>query len=278
MMKKVPIAHFSVGEGEPLLIIAGPCVIESESLTLSIAENLSRLFRGRSSNLIFKASYDKANRLSASSFRGLGMQEGLRILEKVQSEIGLPVVTDVHTPEEAAAAGQICDVLQIPAFLCRQTDLLVAAAKTGAALNVKKGQFLAPEDMQYVVEKITQTGNERILLVDRGTMFGYHNLVNDFRAIPLMQGLGFPVIFDATHSVQRPGGNGKTSGGDRQYILPLAKAASVLANGLFLEVHPSPSEAKSDPATVYPLDQFPALVEIVERLYACAHEQAFTHV
>lgn len=267
-MKSVRVANFSIGKDEPLAILAGPCVIESEEHTLRCAEKLQRLVRRRSFSYIFKASYDKANRSSGASFRGPGLEAGLKILERVRREFDLPVVTDVHSPEEAIAAGEVCDMIQIPAFLCRQTDLVLAAGSTKAAVNVKKGQFLAPWDMQNVVEKLLSCGNERILLTDRGTSFGYNNLVSDFRAIPIMQTFGFPVCFDATHSVQLPGGLGHASGGQREFIAPLAKAAvAVGCNALFLEAHPNPAQAKSDAASVLSFDALESLLLEIEKIY-----------
>lgn len=267
-MKPVRIANFSIGKEEPLAILAGPCVIESESHTLRSAEKLQRMISRHPFSYIFKASYDKANRSSGASFRGPGLEEGLKILEKVRRELNLPVVTDVHSPEEAVAAAEVCDMIQIPAFLCRQTDLILAAGRTKAAINVKKGQFLAPWDMQNVVEKLLSCGNERILLTDRGTSFGYNNLVSDFRAIPIMQKLGFPVCFDATHSVQLPGGLGHATGGQREFIAPLAKAAvAVGCNALFLEAHPNPLQAKSDAASVLSFDALEILLREIETIY-----------
>lgn len=232
------------------------------------AERLQTLLKPYSIQLIFKASYDKANRSSIHSFRGPGVDEGLRILQRVQSEFDLPVLTDVHTPEEAALAGSVCDMIQIPAFLSRQTDLIAAAGRTGTPVNIKKGQFMAPWDMKNVIEKLLSTGNKHLLLTDRGTSFGYNNLVSDFRAIAVLQELGFPACFDASHSVQLPGGLGSTSGGERKYIGLLAKAALAAgANALFIETHPEPQVAKSDAATVLGLDELGKLLPLFERLY-----------
>ncbi len=267
-MKSIRIANFSIGKEEPLAILAGPCVIESESHTLRSAEKLQRMVSRHPFSYIFKASYDKANRSSGASFRGPGLEEGLRILERVRREFNLPVVTDVHSPEEATLAAEVCDMIQIPAFLCRQTDLILAAGRTKAAVNVKKGQFLAPWDMQNVVEKLRSAGNERILLTDRGTSFGYNNLVSDFRAIPIMQKFGFPVCFDATHSVQLPGGLGHATGGQREFIAPLAKAAvAVGCNALFLEAHPNPAQAKSDASSVLSFEALETLLQEIEKIY-----------
>jgi 2-dehydro-3-deoxyphosphooctonate aldolase (KDO 8-P synthase) len=265
-MHTFSVGDLKIGPGQPLSILCGPCVMEGEEHTLRCAEELVGIFGGR--GFVFKASYDKANRSSVHSFRGPGLEKGLRILERVKREFGLPVVTDVHTVEEAKAAGAVCDMIQIPAFLSRQTDLVHAAGSSGAAVNVKKGQFLAPWDMKNVVEKLEAAGCQKILLTDRGTTFGYNNLVSDFRAIPIMQGLGYPVCFDATHSVQLPGGLGNATGGQREFIPVLAKAAVAAgANALFLEAHPKPSEAKSDAASVLSFDELKALLPILLRIY-----------
>lgn len=267
-MPNVPVKNFSIGKGQPLTVMCGPCVIESESHTLRCAEELKKIFAKRHINFIFKSSYDKANRSAYASFRGPGLDEGIRILERVQKELDLPVVTDVHSPEEAAAAGQVCDIVQIPAFLCRQTDLVVAAARSGAVVSVKKGQFMAPWDMGNVVNKIVSAGNEKIILVDRGTSFGYNNLVSDMRAIPIMQSFGYPVCFDATHSVQLPGGLGDSSGGQREFIPVLSRAAIAAGvNCLFMEAHPEPSKAKSDAASVLDFKELPNLLHLLEQLY-----------
>jgi len=268
-MHKVPVGSFFVGKDEPLTVISGPCVIENRDHTLFCAEKLAEIMQGLNVNFIFKASYDKANRSSIDSFRGPGIEEGLRILEEVKKEFGLPVLSDVHTPEEAEAASRVLDVLQIPAFLCRQTDLITACAKTKKTIQVKKGQFVAPHDMGNVVKKITDFGNTRIILADRGTCFGYNNLVSDMRAIPIMKEFGFPVCFDASHSVQLPGGNKTSSSGEVKFIPVLAKAA--VASGcqaLFIESHPNPKEALSDSASVYPLDELQALLQQLVALHA----------
>ncbi len=271
-MKKLSIRDFQIGPGEPLAVLAGPCVIESEDHALSAAEALVKILAPHSFSFIFKASYDKANRSSIASFRGPGLDKGLRILERVKKEFNIPVLTDVHSPEEARAAAEVCDMIQIPAFLCRQTDLIAAAGKTRAAINVKKGQFLAPWDMVNVVDKLRFCGNERILLTERGTSFGYNNLVSDFRAIPLMQQIGFPVCFDATHSAQLPGGLGNTTGGQREFIPVLAKAAVAAGcNALFLECHADPERAKSDSTTVLPFETLALLLQDVERIYDALH-------
>ncbi len=268
------IRNFSIGAGQPLAVICGPCVIEGEDHTLVCAEELKMIFSAFPFSFIFKASYDKANRSSIQSFRGPGLEKGLAILQKVQRECGLPVLTDIHSPEEAAAAGAVCEMIQIPAFLCRQTDLLVAAAATPAAINVKKGQFLSPWDMKNVVDKLASCGKKRILLTERGASFGYNNLVSDMRSIPILQSLGVPVCFDASHSVQLPGGLGTASGGQREFIPTLAKAAVAAGcNALYIEAHPDPASAKSDAASVYPFDQLKALLRQIERIYdACSIE------
>lgn len=267
-MKKLQIKDFAIGDGEPLTIISGPCVIESEEHCLRCAEILKGFFAKTKFNLIFKASYDKANRSSISSFRGPGLEEGLRILEKVQKQFDLPVTTDVHIPEEATAAGQVVDLIQIPAFLCRQTDLLIAAAETGKGVSIKKGQFMAPWDMGNAVNKIRSAGNNNVLLMDRGTSFGYNNLVSDFRAIPIMKRFDVPVAFDATHSVQKPGGKGDSSGGEREFIPMLAKLAVVAgANCIFMEAHPDPVHAKSDSESVLDFKDVPQLLKQLQQLY-----------
>jgi len=243
------------------MIIAGPCVLEDEALALSIAERLKSIAADLALPLIFKASFDKANRTSVTSYRGPGLKRGIDILAKVKEATGLPVTTDIHEPSQAAAVGEICDLIQIPAFLARQTDLLSAAAATGRPGHVKKGQFLAPWDMKHVVEKLASSGCSNILLGERGTFFGYGRLVNDMRSIPQMQALGVPVIFDATHSVQEPGGLGASSGGNRAMVEPLARAAVVVgADGLFFETHPTPDSAPSDGPNMIPLDQFSGLL------------------
>lgn len=261
------IGSYQCGDGQPLLLISGPCVIESEAMTMNIAERLVQATSERNVQLVFKASFDKANRTSLSSFRGLGIDEGLRILAKVNETFGVPVTTDVHESSQAAAVGEVCDILQIPAFLARQTDLLVAAAATKKAVNVKKGQFLAPWDMQHVVEKLRQSGCDNIMLCERGTFFGYGRLVNDMRSLIQMRELGVPIVFDATHSVQEPGGLGGTSGGNRAMVEPLARAAIAIGiDGLFFETHPDPDSSPSDGPNMVPLDEFETLVDRLLRL------------
>jgi 2-dehydro-3-deoxyphosphooctonate aldolase (KDO 8-P synthase) len=262
-----------VGGGAPLTLIAGPCVIEGEEFTLSLAQQLKEITHDIPIPLIFKASYDKANRTSISSSRGPGLKEGLRILQRVKEEVGVPILSDVHGVAEVPRAAEVLDVIQIPAFLCRQTDLLVEAGKTGKPINVKKGQFLAPWDMVHVVEKIASTGNEQILLTERGTSFGYNNLVSDIKALPIMRGLGYPVIYDATHSVQLPGGAGKASGGNREFIPHLARAAvGAGVDGIFVEVHPDPEQALSDGANSLRLDALSPLLRQLTAIDRIAKE------
>jgi 2-dehydro-3-deoxyphosphooctonate aldolase (KDO 8-P synthase) len=255
MNNPVAIADFWVGKGD-LVMIAGPCVIESAEATLAIARTLKDYARELALPLIFKASYDKANRTSLNSFRGPGLAPGLEILARVKDEVGLPVVSDVHQVADVTPAAQVLDVLQIPAFLCRQTDLVVAAAQTGKVVNIKKGQFMAPWDMGQVVDKVFSTGNRRLLLTERGAMFGYNTLVVDFRSLPILRGLGCPVVLDVTHSVQLPGGQGECSGGQREFIPHLARAGvAVGVDALFMEVHPDPAHAKCDGPNSLPLAQ-----------------------
>lgn len=265
--RTIQIGSIEIGPNKPLAILTGPCSIESEEHCLRCAELLSRIFKNLPVSWIFKASYDKANRSSHTTYRGVGMDEGLRILQRVQNEFGVPVVSDVHTPQEAEAVAQVCDLLQLPAFLCRQTDLTLAAAKTGKPLHIKKGQFMAPWDMQSVVKKVESCQNYNILLCDRGTSFGYNYLISDMRAIPVMQETGYPVCFDATHSVQMPGAHGTSSGGQRQFVPTLAKAAVAAGcDALFMESHPDPEHALSDKDLVLNLQDLPALLDVVIRL------------
>jgi 2-dehydro-3-deoxyphosphooctonate aldolase (KDO 8-P synthase) len=267
-MKRIKVKDFFIGPKEPLALMTGPCVIESEMHAIETAGLLQEMLRPMGISFIYKSSYDKANRSSINSYRGPGLEKGLKILEKVKKTFDVPVLTDVHSPEEAIAAAAVCDILQIPAFLCRQTDLILAAAGTGAIINVKKGQFLAPWDMSNVVDKIRSMENENIILTDRGSSYGYNNLVSDMRAIPIMQQLGFPVCFDATHSVQLPGGLGTSSGGQREFIPILARAAIAAgANALFMESHPKPEEALSDKTSVLSLDEMPSLLHQLVQIY-----------
>lgn len=266
-MQAVHVGKHICGPGQPLLWILGPCVIESHDLTLSIADSLKQIAERLRIPVVFKASFDKANRSSGKTFRGPGLVEGLKTLDTVRRRTGLPVTTDIHEISQVEAAGQACDLLQIPAFLARQTDLLFAAGRTGKPVNVKKGQFMAPWDMKNVVSKLAEVDNRQVLLTERGSTFGYGQLVNDMRAIPWMQDLGCPVIFDATHSVQMPGGKGDRSGGDRRMVPYLARAAVAAGcDGLFLETHPRPDEALSDGPNMVPLAELSALLEVCLRL------------
>ena len=250
-------------------LIAGPCVIESEELVLNVAEKMKEITDELQIPYTFKASFDKANRTSIHSFRGPGIDEGLRILQKVKDSFGLPVCTDIHEPWQAERAAEVCDILQIPAFLCRQTDLLVAAAKTGKCINIKKAQFLAPWDMKNCVEKVRESGNDKVMVCERGTSFGYNTLVVDMTGLRVMKDFGVPVIFDATHSVQKPGGNGTSTGGNRQFVEYLAKAAvAVGVDGLFMETHPDPDHALSDGPNMVPLSEMKELLMKLKRVYA----------
>jgi 2-dehydro-3-deoxyphosphooctonate aldolase (KDO 8-P synthase) len=254
-------------------LIAGPCALEDLDIALQAGRKVAEISKDLGIAAIFKSSFDKANRTSVTSFRGPGMERGLEMLAQVKAETGLPVITDIHSPEQAEAVAEVADVLQIPAFLCRQTDLLVAAAKTDKIINVKKGQFLAPWDMRSVVEKVRSTGNSKIWLTERGASFGYNNLVVDFRSLAIMQSLGCPVVFDATHSVQLPGGQGGCSGGQREYVPMLARAAVAAgANGVFLETHPDPDSALCDGPNSWPLTKLDALVRDLDNLWKLPHE------
>jgi 2-dehydro-3-deoxyphosphooctonate aldolase (KDO 8-P synthase) len=264
--KQAQMGPVTIGGKAPIALVAGPCVIESEDHTLRLAEAIKKVCSDLHLPFVFKASFDKANRSSISSFRGPGIDAGLAILAKVRKTLDVPIVSDIHLPEQATPAGEVLDCLQIPAFLCRQTDLLIAAGKTGKCINVKKGQFMSPEEMANVAAKLDESGCDNFLLTERGTFFGYNRLVNDMTAIPKMQKFA-PVMFDATHSCQLPGGAGTTSGGQRQYIGTLASAAvSTGVDALFMEVPDNPDKAKSDPATVFPLDQLAPLLERLMRL------------
>ena len=266
-MKLVEIGNFEIGAGRPLAVIAGPCVIESQESALRHASLLKEAADRAGVPYIFKSSYDKANRSSASSFRGPGLERGLEILAEVKRKVGVPILTDVHESAQVAAVQQIADVLQIPAFLCRQTDFVVAVANSGKVVNVKKGQFLAPWDIANVVDKILSTGNDRVLLTERGVSFGYNNLVSDMRSLVWMRELGYPVIFDATHSLQLPGGLGHASGGERKYIPALARAAvAVGVDALFMEVHENPDQALSDGPNSLPLKDFEKLIGAVKQI------------
>ena len=257
----VRVGTIEIGNVLPFALVAGPCQIESEAHALEVAAALAEMTRALKIPLIYKSSFDKANRTSASAARGIGMAEGLKILARVRETYGVPVLTDVHLPEQCAPTAEAVDVLQIPAFLSRQTDLLIAAGETGRTINVKKGQFLAPWDMLNVAAKIASTGNENILLCERGTSFGYNTLVSDFRSLPIMARTGYPIVFDATHSVQQPGGQGTSSGGQREFVPALARAAlAVGCAALFIETHPDPDHAPSDGPNMVPLREMPALL------------------
>lgn len=256
-------------------LIAGPCVIESEEMALRIAREICRVTRELGIPYAFKASFDKANRTSLVSFRGPGMEEGLRILREVKETCVVPICTDIHEPWQAEPAAEVCDILQIPAFLCRQTDLLVAAAKTGRVVNIKKAQFLSPLDMKNCLDKVRLSGGGQVILCERGTAFGYNNLVVDMTSIPVMRSLGVPVFFDATHSVQKPGGEGTTTGGNRELVEPLAKAALAAgADGIFMEVHPDPDVALSDGPNMVPLSELHNLLVKLQKVYAAVHDPA----
>jgi 2-dehydro-3-deoxyphosphooctonate aldolase (KDO 8-P synthase) len=260
------LGDITIGGGSPFVLIAGPCVIESEAHALDLAGRLTDIARRAHVSFIFKASYDKANRTSGRSFRGPGLDEGLRVLASIKSRYHVPILTDIHEPAHAAAAADVADILQIPAFLCRQTDLLIAAAKTGRIVNIKKGQFLAPDDVKHAVAKVVDAGNPRVLVTERGTSFGYHNLVVDMRAFPMMRASGLPVVFDVTHSLQLPGGGDGVTAGQAEYIVPLASAGVAAGvDGVFLEVHEEPSRARSDAQNALRLD---ALEPLLERLIA----------
>ena len=268
-MKPVRVGPFAIGGGQSLAFIAGPCVIESRAHTVALAHAIKEIAARTGVNIVFKASYDKANRTSRASFRGPGLDEGLRVLDEVKSLTGLPTLTDIHEPDHAAAAGAVVDIVQIPAFLSRQTDLLVAAARTGKVVNIKKGQFLAPRDMRHVIAKVTAEGNESVLVTERGVSFGYNNLVVDMRAFPMMRELGYPVVFDVTHSLQLPGAGDGVTAGLAEYIEPLASAGvGAGVDAVFMEVHEEPSRAKSDAANALRLDQLERLIRKLQRIDA----------
>jgi 2-dehydro-3-deoxyphosphooctonate aldolase (KDO 8-P synthase) len=273
--KEIKISNITVGANSPLLLIAGPCVIEDEDTVLETARRLKEICERLNIPLIFKSSYDKANRTSLKGFRGPGLKKGLRILETVKEKYGLLILSDVHSVEEVKPAGEVLDVLQIPAFLCRQTDLIIEASRTGKPVNIKKGQFLAPWDVKNIIEKFTSTGNEKLLLTERGTSFGYNNLVVDMRGIVIMRSFGYPVIFDATHSVQLPGGHGTSSGGQREFAPYLARAAvAVGIDGLFMEVHPTPDKALCDGPNMIPLSEVEDLLKTLIKLRKVIQEEA----
>ncbi len=264
----IKLKDINIGIGNLPVIIAGPCVIESEDITFRTAEKLKEICGKVGLPFIFKSSYDKANRTSLSSYRGPGIDKGLKILSDVKSKFNIPVISDVHSIDEVNAASDILDALQIPAFLCRQTDLIVAASKTGKPVNIKKGQFLAPWDIKNIIEKFTSAGNKNLFITERGTSFGYNNLVVDFRAFPIMRSFGYPVIFDVTHSLQLPGGQGSCSGGQREFAEPLARAAAAVGvDGLFMEVHPDPDKALCDGPNMIKLDEVEKMLQTIKSIY-----------
>ena len=272
MNKRIKLRDFEIG-GDVLTILAGPCAIESQEILNQTAAGLKRITEELGINFVFKSSFDKANRSSLDSFRGPGLEKGLEMLQTVKNKYNVPIVTDIHEPDQAAVVAQVADIIQIPAFLCRQTDLLVAAGKTGKIINIKKGQFLAPEQMSTLIKKVEDSGNSNILVTDRGTSFGYNNLVVDYRGISIMKEFGYPVVFDATHSVQLPGANGTCSGGDRRFVPPLAKAAMAAgADALFFEVHPEPDKALCDGANMIALDKAKELFSICQRIFELVRE------
>jgi 2-dehydro-3-deoxyphosphooctonate aldolase (KDO 8-P synthase) len=267
---RVQIGGVAIGEG-PLLLVAGPCVIESEAHAIGLAHAIRDIAVRCGVPYVFKASYDKANRTSGGSFRGPGLSEGLKTLRRVREEAGVPILTDIHEPAHAAPAADVADVLQIPAFLCRQTDLLIAAARTGRVVNIKKGQFLAPADMRHAAGKVTSAGNPRVVLTERGTSFGYHNLVVDMRALPMLRGLGFPVIYDVTHSLQLPGAGDGVTAGQAELIEPMARAGVAAGvDGIFMEIHERPEQAKSDAQNALTLDRLEPLLRDLTRIHAIA--------
>lgn len=272
-MKTIDISGLRVGNDQPLTVIAGPCQLESADHAQMIAGRMKEACAAVGAQYVFKASFDKANRTSLSGKRGLGIEAGLKALQSVKDTLGLPVLTDIHLPEQCAPVAEVVDILQIPAFLCRQTDLLLAAGETGAAINIKKGQFLAPWDMPNVVSKVESTGNTRILLTERGTSFGYNTLVADMRALPQMAATGYPVVMDATHSVQQPGGKGGSSGGQREFAPVMARAAVSLGiAAVFIETHEAPDTAPSDGPNMIPLDQMPELLRVLMQFDTLAKE------
>ncbi len=264
---KIKLRDFEIG-GDKLTILAGPCAIENQEILDKTAQGLKEITQKLGINFVFKSSFDKANRSSLDSYRGPGMKKGLQMLASVKEKYDVPIVTDIHTPDQAGAVAEVADIIQIPAFLCRQTDLLVEAGKTGKIINIKKGQFLAPEQMKSLIKKVEESGNKNILVTDRGTTFGYNNLVVDFRGIPIMNEFGYPVVFDATHSVQLPGANGTSSGGDRRFVPTLAKSAMAAgADVLFFEIHPEPDKALCDGANMIALDKAEELFDICNKIF-----------
>jgi 2-dehydro-3-deoxyphosphooctonate aldolase (KDO 8-P synthase) len=266
-MPPIEISGIPIGSNEPLVLIAGPCVVEGKEITFRTADAIQRAVSKYNMPFIFKSSYKKANRTSGRSFSTIGIQEALKILSDVRREFGIPILTDIHNEQEAALAAEVADVLQIPAFLCRQTDLLHAAGRTGRAVNIKKGQFMAPEDMVLQAEKVASTGNTRVLLTERGTTFGYHNLVVDMRSLVIMRRFGYPVVLDATHSIQLPGAEKDHSGGEPEFIFPIARAGVAAGcDAIFIETHPDPPHALSDPATQLPLEKLPLFLSQISAL------------
>ncbi|MDD3725575.1 MAG: 3-deoxy-8-phosphooctulonate synthase [Candidatus Ratteibacteria bacterium] len=275
MTREIKIGKYKIGGNNIFCLIAGPCVIENEKMIFYTAEHLKKMCMDEKVPFIFKASFDKANRSSIKSFRGPGMKKGLEILLKVKEKFEVPVTTDVHCSIQVRPVAEVVDIIQIPAFLCRQTDLLVAAGKTGKAVNVKKGQFLSPWEVKNIIEKVASTGNKNILITERGTILGYNNLVSDFRALPIMRGLGYPVIFDATHSVQQPGEMGKSSGGDKEFVPYLAKAAiAVGCDGIFAEVHPDPHKALSDSTNMLAIKEMETLLKELKDIYLAVSKRS----
>ncbi|MEX0368332.1 MAG: 3-deoxy-8-phosphooctulonate synthase [Ruegeria sp.] len=276
-MKHVDVAGLTIGNDRPLTVIAGPCALESVDLGQEVAGRMKEICAANGAQYVFKASYDKANRTSLSGGRGLGLDEGLKALQAVKDAIGVPVLTDVHTEAQCAPVAEVADILQIPAFLCRQTDMLLAAGETGAVVNIKKGQFLAPWEMGNIVTKVESTGNTRILLTERGTSFGYNTLVADMRSLPQMAQTGYPVVMDATHSVQQPGGKGGSSGGQREFAPVMARAAVAIGVGaVFIETHPDPDTAPSDGPNMIYLDQMPALIDTLMQFDGLAKARPMT--
>ncbi|MFA4828102.1 MAG: 3-deoxy-8-phosphooctulonate synthase [Thermodesulfovibrionales bacterium] len=274
MTREISIAGAKIGGNNPPLIMAGPCVIENEDITFNTARKLKELCSAAGLSFVFKSSYDKANRTSIKSFRGPGMEKGLRVLADIKSKLDIPVITDVHSIEEIKPVSEVLDAIQIPAFLCRQTNLILAAAKTGKPVNIKKGQFLAPWDIKNIIDKFTSTGNHNLSITERGTSFGYNNLVVDFRGFSIMRSFGYPVIFDVTHSLQLPGGQGTSSGGQREFAEPFARAAvAVGVDGLFMEVHPEPSKALCDGPNMIKLDDVQDLLNIIKGIHSLVSGQ-----
>jgi 2-dehydro-3-deoxyphosphooctonate aldolase (KDO 8-P synthase) len=274
LTREINIGNVKLGDNNPLFIVAGPCVIESEDVVFYTAEKLKDICRGVGLSFIFKSSYDKANRTSLSSFRGPGMEKGLKILSDVRSKFNIPVISDVHAIEEIQPASQVLDALQIPAFLSRQTDLILAASRTGKPVNIKKGQFLAPWDVKNIIDKFISTGNQNLFITERGTSFGYNNLVVDFRGVSIMKSFGYPVLFDVTHSLQLPGGRGNSTGGQREFAEPLARAAAAVGvDGLFIEVHPDPDRALCDGPNMVSVDSVPGLLRTVKNIHTAVFPQ-----